>query len=116
MEREARKTRERTSTRTEARAARATEDRKSKGDSTTKKAAKRAWREQPEHRDRKPVRSLMPLRGRCAACAGRLSWERLDHLFSARASDRPRRRFEVGRFGADSGGFARDLGIWVDLG
>ena len=113
MEREARETRERTSTRTEARAARATEDRKSKGDSTTKKAAKRAWREQPEHRDRKPVRSLMPLRGRCAACAGRLTWERLGHLFPVLGPIQAELELieaDLARLGADSGGFAPDPG------
>ena len=113
MEREAREAGGRASIASKARAERAARTARA-GATRQRTAARREWREPPEDRDSKPVRSLMPLRGRCAACAGRLSWERLDHLFSARASDRPRRRFEVGRFGADSGSFARDLWILFD--
>ena len=79
MEREARETRERASNASKARAER--EARTARAGATRQGTeAWREWREPPEDRDRKPARSLMPLRGRCAACAGRLTWERLGHL------------------------------------
>ena len=70
MEREARETRERASNASKARAERAARTARA-GARRQRTAAWREWREPPEDRDSNPVRSLMPLRGRCAACAGR---------------------------------------------
>ena len=71
MEREARETRERASNASKARAERAARTARA-GARRQRTTAWREWREPTEDRDSNPVRSLMPLRGRCAACAGRL--------------------------------------------
>ena len=79
MEREAREARGRASIASKARAERAARTARA-GARRQGAAARREWREPPEDGDSKPVRSLMPLRGRYAAPPGGLSWERLGRL------------------------------------
>ena len=74
MEREARQTRERASNASKARAER--EARTARAGATRQGTeARREWREPPEDRNSKPVRSPTPLLGRFAAYAGGLRWE-----------------------------------------
>ena len=79
MEREAREAGGRASIASKARAERAARTARA-GATRQRTAARREWREPPEDRDSKPVRSLMPLRGRYAAPPGGLSWERLGRI------------------------------------
>ena len=108
MEREAREAGGRASIASKARAERAARTARA-GATRQRTAARREWREPPEDGDSKPVRSLMPLRGRCAACAGRLTWERLGHLFPVLGPIQAELGLigaDLARLGADSGGFA----------
>ena len=112
MEREAREAGGRASIASKARAERAARTARA-GATRQRTAARREWREPPEDGDSKPVRSLMPLRGRCAACAGRLTWERLGHLFPVLGPIQAELGLigaDLARLGADSGGFAPDPG------
>ena len=79
MEREAREAGGRASIASKARAERAARTARA-GATRQRTAARREWREPPEDRDSKPVRSLMPLRGRYAAPPGGLRWERLGRI------------------------------------
>ena len=74
MEREARQTRERASNASKARAERAARTARA-GATRQGTEARREWREPPEDRNSKPVRSPTPLLGRFAAYAGGLRWE-----------------------------------------
>ena len=74
MEREARETRERASNASKARAERAARTARA-GATRQGTEARREWREPPEDRNSKPVRSPTPLLGRFAAYAGGLRWE-----------------------------------------
>ena len=112
MEREAREAGGRASIANKARAERAARTARA-GATRQGTEARREWREPPEDRDRKPALSLMPLRGRCAACAGRLTWERLGHLFPVLGPIQAELELigaDLARLGADSGGFAPDPG------
>ena len=108
MEREAREAGERASNASKATAGRAARTARA-GAKRQQTASWREWREPPEDGDRKPARSLMPLRGRCAACAGRLTWERLGHLCPVLGPIQAELGLigaDLARLGADSGGFA----------